>query len=81
MGTLVFFVGKSLNPDNPGSDNRGRRTLPPQVNLNFEHSGNKYNRTLGRAFVDGRFCVFAVNSDNSGSDNIYIWGGGGGGRF
>jgi hypothetical protein len=21
---------------------------------------NKYNRRLGKAFVDGRFCVFAV---------------------
>jgi hypothetical protein len=29
---------------------------------------NKYNRTLGKAFVDGHFYAFAVNSDNSDSD-------------
>jgi hypothetical protein len=27
----------------------------------LENPGNKYNRRLGKAFVDGRFNVFAVN--------------------
>jgi hypothetical protein len=38
---------------------------------NFESckSLNKYNRTFGEAFVDGRFCVFAVNPENPDSDN------------
>jgi hypothetical protein len=31
--------------------------------VNFE---NKYNRTLGKAFVDGHFYAFAVNSKNFG---------------
>jgi hypothetical protein len=49
--------------------------MPLRANLNAEYSGNKYNRTLGRAFVDGRFCVFAVNPENSvnsGSDVLCI---------
>jgi hypothetical protein len=27
---------------------------------NQENPLNKYNRRLGKAFVDGRFCAFAV---------------------
>jgi hypothetical protein len=48
-------------PENPGSD------------VLFWKFLNKYNRTLGEAFVDGRFCVFAVNSENFGSDSRYAF--------
>jgi hypothetical protein len=37
---------------------------------NPENLLNKYNRTFGKAFVDGRFCVFAVILTNRGSDNM-----------
>jgi hypothetical protein len=43
----------------------------------LENPENKYNRTLGKAFVDGRFNVFAVNPcilENRGSDKrITAW--------
>jgi hypothetical protein len=32
----------------------------------LRNPGNKYNRTLGKAFVDGRFNVFAVNPQIGG---------------
>jgi hypothetical protein len=38
------------------------------VNLNVEYSGKRYNRTFDEVFVDGCFCVFAVNPDNSAND-------------
>jgi hypothetical protein len=42
---------------------------------NPENLLNKYNRTFGKAFVDGRFCVFAVILANRGSDkvNLHQW--------
>jgi hypothetical protein len=44
------------------------------VNLNFEHSGNKYNRTFGKAFVDGRSCVFAGNKYNRTLGKAFVDG-------
>jgi hypothetical protein len=35
--------------------------FPGYVEMMLENPGNKYNRTLGKAFIDGRFNIFAVN--------------------
>jgi hypothetical protein len=35
---------------------------------------NKYNRTLGKAFVDGRSCVFAVNKYNRTLGKAFVDG-------
>jgi hypothetical protein len=50
---------------NIGGRNRQKTGL---FNIIPENLLNKYNRTFGKAFVDGRFCVFAVILVNRGSD-------------
>jgi hypothetical protein len=40
----------------------------------LKNPGNKYNRTLGEAFVDGRFNIFAVNKYNRTLGKAFIDG-------
>jgi hypothetical protein len=52
----------------------GVRGLTGYVEIMLENPGNKYNRRLGKAFVDGRFNVFAGNKYNRTFGKAFVDG-------